>query len=540
MARLKRLYKGTLPLFLVLWAIMMGVLAWLNAEVQEAKIQNAMVEAEKWAKEDYAEIWNGTAPEARKPVILTGRLSGSTLFPNDASAQFRVYDSEGKELARSQLTMGSACPFGTGTYSWYLFFDPVLTEEEHLSLARWLKEDWRRRSFHGTAGGLYEDSETDGLYCEVVGVADEERQVIYPQKVTYYYTDREIVLVDSQSDFFEGKELTVHQFDAVEINSALEGWKASPKELLGYYRETEEKLDRTLEGKLPARNIVSTSSDGSGYGPIGETDIFVSAYTYGELRAALTGLGPTALFTLVAAVGMAVLTDRRQRQALERERAFTRAAAHELKTPLAILRTHAEALKEDIDPAKRDKYLDILVDESDRMASLVGGLLDLSRLEAGAELVLEELDLTALVREALERMARPMEEKGLTVTADLDPVVLSGDRLRLEQMASNLLSNALRHCPAGGEIWVTLARKGDRARLMVGNDGPTIPAEDLPRLWEPFYRVDRSRDRTTGGTGLGLAIVKRAAEAHGGTCGAENIPGGVRFWVELPHLHPAH
>lgn len=539
MARLKRLYKGTLPLFLVLWAIMMGVLAWLNAEAQEAKIQNAMDGAERRAWEDYAEVWDGTASEARKPAILTGRLSDQRLFAYDARTYFRIYDIYGEELAHSQLTMGSACPFGTGAYSWYLFFDPVLTEEEHLELARWLKEDWRYQAFYGTAGGIYEESETDGLYCEVVGVADEERQVIYPQKVTYYYTDREVVVMDSQSDFFEGKELTVHQFDAVTIKSALIGWKASPEELLGYYREAEEKVDRILVEDPPNRNAVAVSSDGSGYAPLGDAYL-ASAYAYGELRAALTGLGPTALFTLVAAVGMAVLTDRRQRQALERERAFTRAAAHELKTPLAILRTHAEALKEDIDPAKRDKYLDILVDESDRMASLVGGLLDLSRLEAGAELVLEELDLTALVREALERMARPMEEKGLTVTADLDPVVLSGDRLRLEQMASNLLSNALRHCPTGGEIWVTLERKGDRARLTVGNDGPTIPAEDLPRLWEPFYRVDRSRDRTTGGTGLGLAIVKRAAEAHGGACGAENVPGGVRFWVELPHLHPAH
>ena len=219
---------------------------------------------------------------------------------------------------------------------------------------------------------------------------------------------------------------------------------------------------------------------------------------------------------------------------LRREREFIRAAAHELKTPLAVLRTHAEALREDILPEKREQYLDIVLEECDRMAELVGRLLEFSRLESGAALHREPLEFAGLIREVLEPLELQLEQKQIRLTADLPELPLTGDRERLREVVGNLLSNALRHCPAGGKIRLALTREAGWACLSVCNDGLPIPSEDLPHLWEPFFRGDRSRSRESGGTGLGLAIVQAAVTAHGGSCSVENLDQGVCFRIRLP------
>lgn len=136
-------------------------------------------------------------------------------------------------------------------------------------------------------------------------------------------------------------------------------------------------------------------------------------------------------------------------------------------------------------------------------------------------------------------LALGLEQRGVALTLTLEETELEGDRERLKEAAGNLAANALAHCAPGGEIRVTLDRQGGEAVLAVYNDGPSIPQDDLPRLFEPFFRGDRSRSREGGSTGLGLAIVRAAAEAHGGSCGAENRPGGVCFTLRIPIWRPA-
>ena len=235
-----------------------------------------------------------------------------------------------------------------------------------------------------------------------------------------------------------------------------------------------------------------------------------------------------------AAAAMAAYTDHKQRQALQRQRDFTRAAAHELKTPLAVLRGHAEALREDIAPDKRAQYLDIVLEESDRMAALVGQLLELSRLDRRDPLRRETFDLGDLVRAVWSPLSLQLARKDLTLELDLPPCTISGDRDKLREAVENLASNALRHCTPGGQIQVRLTRENGEIRLSVCNDGPAIAPEDLAHLFEPFYRGDRSRSRDQGGTGLGLAIAQAAAQAHGGRCTAENLPNGPSFTILLP------
>ena len=164
-------------------------------------------------------------------------------------------------------------------------------------------------------------------------------------------------------------------------------------------------------------------------------------------------------------------------------------------------------------------------------------MLDLSRLEAGAggsEVL--PVELAELAEETLSRLAPGARAKGVRLEPDLHPALVSGDRARLERVLSNLTSNALRHCPAGGAVRVQTERVRGQAVLTVENDGEPVPEQDLPRLWEPFFKGDRSRSRARGGAGLGLAIVRAAVLAPGGSCTAENIPGGVRFQVRLPAL----
>lgn len=219
---------------------------------------------------------------------------------------------------------------------------------------------------------------------------------------------------------------------------------------------------------------------------------------------------------------------------LERERAFTRGAAHELKTPLAIIRTHAEALGEDIAPDKRGEYLNIILEESDRMGQLVGRLLELTRLESGVALNVAPLNLADVVREVWNPLALQLEQKEVSLSLELEEVWLEGDRERLKEAVGNLASNALRHVEKGKCIQVSLVKQGEQVRVSVYNDGPIIPDKDLPHLFEPFYRGDKSRSRDSGGTGLGLAIVRAAVSAHGGSCGVEQWAGGPCFWLCLP------
>ena len=532
--RIKKLLRGTLPRFLALWAVMMGLLVGLNLENQNQRAARAMESALQEAAEDFREIRDGGADEDKKPLILTGRL-GQELYSLDGVAQFRFYTPDGQVWAETPMAMGSACPPGSGAYSWYLLLDPALSQEEQLALAELLRDDWELGQFFGSEGGLVSETETDERYCEVTGVADHTREVIVPKAITYVYQDRTVTLVDSDSGFFQGKELETLRFDAVQIYSRLSAQRASPGEMLDCWQEAEDKLDRFVDASTLSLRSAGVSSDGSQYAPIDNQVILASSYACTPWHILAEELGITALLTLLAAVLLARYTDQKQRAAIQRERDFTRAAAHELKTPLAILQAHGEALREDILPEKRAEYLDVILDECGRMSALVGRLLELSRLESGNPLQKEPLDLAALVREVWEPLALPLEQKDITLKLDLETLQLEGDRERLREAAGNLASNALRHCTPGGTIRVTLKREGSRAVLTVYNDGEPIPEADLPHLFQPFYRGgDKSRSRDSGGTGLGLAIVRAAVLAHGGECEAENTGGGAAFRLVLP------
>ena len=210
--------------------------------------------------------------------------------------------------------------------------------------------------------------------------------------------------------------------------------------------------------------------------------------------------------------------------------------SHELKTPIALIQGYAEGLTAGVadDPEDRKYYCDTIADEADHMNKLVMQLLNLSRLELGAEQTYsEDIDLHELCAEAVRKTAVLCESRGLTVEYDDTCITVRTDGDLLDQVLMNYLSNAIRYTVDGGKIKISAKQTGDCVRLTVFNEGDGLPEEELPKIWEKFYRTDRARTREAGGTGIGLSLVRAIADTLHGSCGVENVEGGIVFWLEL-------
>lgn len=217
---------------------------------------------------------------------------------------------------------------------------------------------------------------------------------------------------------------------------------------------------------------------------------------------------------------------------------FSADASHELRTPLTILRGEVEIGLRGERPVA--EYREILVsnlEEIERMSKIVSDLLLLSRSDMGQEVLSwETVNLQELLDELIPQFVMLAAQKGVTLSEDVQPVApVRGDSLRLRQLAANLLTNAIRYTPEGGQVVVRL-RDGDRGvELAVEDTGIGIPEPDLPRIFDRFYRVDKARSRDEGGNGLGLSIVKWIVDAHHGEIGVESVVGeGSIFTVILP------
>jgi len=234
-------------------------------------------------------------------------------------------------------------------------------------------------------------------------------------------------------------------------------------------------------------------------------------------------------------VTLSDITQRRRLEVLRRD--FVANASHELKTPVAALRALAETLESALpeDPETAHGFVVRIGREAERLDALVRDLLDLSRVERGA-LAAEPVDLVGLVKEVAESHADRAEERRIRLRTELTPgSSVRGDRAQLGLLLSNLVDNALRYTGARGMVRIRLDSIDDKVILQVADTGKGIPASELPRIFERFYRVDKARARRTGGTGLGLAIVRHVAESHGGTVTVESKVGkGSSFTVTLP------
>lgn len=232
-----------------------------------------------------------------------------------------------------------------------------------------------------------------------------------------------------------------------------------------------------------------------------------------------------------------VVTELREEE--RRKSRFVSDVSHELRTPLTAIRGAAETLAQgDVPPQDAERFLGTIVSESERLSRLASDLMTLQRIEgATGELPLRRLDMTEVARRAVEALEPLLSERAVHVAVWGEAPTVLGDTDRIQQVVANLVENASRVTPDGGEVRVRIERDGRWTALSVEDDGPGIPAEDLPRVFDRFYRAQKGRDRTSGGFGLGLAIVRAIVTAHAGEISAERRPeGGMRFTVRLPVL----
>lgn len=233
------------------------------------------------------------------------------------------------------------------------------------------------------------------------------------------------------------------------------------------------------------------------------------------------------------------VTEQRHGDAMRRE--FVANVSHELRTPITNVRSYAETLVDagdELPPDTRENFLGVILNESDRMTKLVGDLLSLSKFDANEmQFKDEEFDVANSAKEIYEAMRLDAGKHGLQLCVSLPPrgVTVRGDKARIEQVIINIVSNSVRYTPKGGSIEISVSRVGDEAHIAVSDTGIGIPKEDIPRIFDRFYRVDKARSRAQGGTGLGLSIAAEIVKRHNGRIDIESRVGeGTVMTVCLP------
>ena len=238
----------------------------------------------------------------------------------------------------------------------------------------------------------------------------------------------------------------------------------------------------------------------------------------------------------------------RERRIDEMRKEFISSVSHELKTPIALIQGYAEGLKVNVveDEESKNFYCDVIEDETQKMDKLVKDLLDLSQLESGTfKLEKSIFDIFELVDQVLEKYNPIFVEKGISLQVEKEEnIFVNADRIRIEQVLSNYINNAINHIEGEKIIKVTVKTNSQNVDVSVYNSGKGIPKASIDNIWTSFYKVDKARTRAYGGSGLGLSVVRSIMELHRNRYGAENVENGVRFWFELtrageitPYIH---
>ncbi len=216
---------------------------------------------------------------------------------------------------------------------------------------------------------------------------------------------------------------------------------------------------------------------------------------------------------------------------------FLSDVSHELKTPLALIQGYAEGLKEGVteDPKEREYYCDVIVDEVGRMNGIIKKLMDLSRLERGDKVYhYETFDITELIRNYLNSIQMLCKPKNVTLSYEAQgPLEVYSDEYEVREVLNNYVTNALNYVTEGGRILVRTFPTEEGITTTVFNDGPEIPEENIDRIWDRFYKVDKSRTRTYGGSGIGLSIVRAIMTSMKGRYGVRNCGDGVEFFFTI-------
>ncbi len=221
----------------------------------------------------------------------------------------------------------------------------------------------------------------------------------------------------------------------------------------------------------------------------------------------------------------------------EMRKEFISSVSHELKTPIALIQGYAEGLQECIndDAASREFYCEVIMDEADKMNTLVKNLLTLNQLESNSEqVVFERFNLLEVIQGVVNATAILREQNGITLNVHAqEQAYVWADEFKTEQVLTNYISNAIHYAAGEKRIDIFVLPKEDTVRVEVFNTGNPIPEEEISHIWDKFYKVDKARTREYGGNGIGLSIVKAIMDSFHQECGVCNEADGVKFWFEL-------
>lgn len=225
--------------------------------------------------------------------------------------------------------------------------------------------------------------------------------------------------------------------------------------------------------------------------------------------------------------------EREKQQELIRKE-FVANVSHELKTPLGIMKGFAEGIKDGIFEDKKEYYLDVIIDEIEKMNVMIFDMLEISKLESKEYTLSKNVfEIDELLKKVKFRFDPMLNDNKLTATMDLKPYKVFGDSSKIEQVLMNLFSNAIRYSAENEKIKVSVIENNEKIRVSIINSGSYIAEEDISKIWDRFYRVEKSRNKSQGGTGLGLLIVKNILELHESEYGVRNTKDGVEFYFHL-------
>lgn len=227
----------------------------------------------------------------------------------------------------------------------------------------------------------------------------------------------------------------------------------------------------------------------------------------------------------------------REREIETMRKEFIADVSHELKTPITLVKGYAEGIKDGVFlEGNMDSSLNVIIEESDKMNNLVRDMLQISSLESGKVILNKELFfIDNLVKNVVKKLHHSIDNKNVKIDMNLYEKQIYGDVFKIEQVITNFLTNAVRHTPCEGSIFVEMYPKGNMTQISFENTGELINEEEVDKIWDKFYKIDKSRNRKDGGTGLGLSIVKNIVDLHGGQYGVENTRRGVKFYFVLPN-----
>ena len=262
-----------------------------------------------------------------------------------------------------------------------------------------------------------------------------------------------------------------------------------------------------------------------------KTDAFYDTLRSEEFRGALGGIGILYLVFALVIYFVAVWLYKKSEKLKNSRSAFVSAAAHELKTPLAVINNNCECVLENVAPEKNAEYVSVIYDESRRMSRIVKTLLHYNGLNSAGKLKKEPMKMSGVINDVSAKYLPLIEEKNITFVSDVpEGIILNCSAEEIGIAIDNFLSNAVKYTPENGKIRLTVTEKRGNFRWELFNSGSEISDADVPHIWEELYRGDRSRSHNEDSTGMGLAVCRLILERHGFDYGFENSPSGVTFF----------